>query len=58
MVKNRLNHAIAEKNMLPDLNEQMLTVELSIVYRQYTKDLGKDAMRFVTEVEKEFAYEV
>lgn len=58
VVKNRVHHAIAEKDMLPDLNERMLTVELSIVYRQYTKDLGKDAMRFVTEVEKEFAYEV
>ena len=50
--------AVNNKNLLPDLNEQLLTVDLSIVYKQYDKELGKDAMRFISDVEKEFAYEV
>lgn len=58
IVKHRIINAIAGKNMLPDLNEQMLTVEMSVVYKHYTKDLGKDATKLVSEVEKEFAYEV
>ncbi|MBQ6343133.1 MAG: GGDEF domain-containing protein [Anaerolineaceae bacterium] len=57
-LKGRILTAVNNKNMLPDLNQQLLTVDLSIVYKQYDKELGKDAMRFITEVEKEFAYEV
>lgn len=57
-LKGRILTAIDKKNMLPDLNEQLLTVDLSIVYKQYEKELGKDAMRFINELEKEFAYEV
>ncbi len=57
-LKGRILKAVEEENLLPDLNEQMLKVDLSIVYKQYEKELGKDAMRFVNEVEKEFAYEV
>lgn len=57
-LKGRLLTAVANKNLLPDLNEQLLTVDLSIVYKQYDKAMGKDAMRFISELEKEFAYEV
>lgn len=57
-LKGRILTAINNKNLLPDLNQQLLTVNLSIVYKQYEKELGKDAMRFITELEKEFAYEV
>ncbi len=57
-LKGRILTAVNNKNLLPDLNEQLLTVDLSIVYKQYDKELGKDAMRFISDVEKEFAYEV
>lgn len=57
-IRNRILAAVAGKDMLPDLNSQMLTLELSIVSRQYSKEYGKDAMRFISDVEKEFAYEV
>jgi len=57
-LKGRIIAAIEKKDMLPDLNSQVLTVDLSVVYRQYEKEMGKDAVRFVSEVEKEFAYEV
>ena len=58
VIKRRIYDAVAKKNMLPDLNEQMLTVELSIVSRHYDKSLKKDSVRFITETEREFAYEV
>ena len=58
IIKNRVLDAVQSANMLPDLNEQMLVVELSVVYRHYDASFGKDAMRFLSEVEKEFAYEV
>ena len=57
-LKGRILTAVNNKNMMPDLNEQLLTVDLSIVYKQYDPDLKKDAVRFVSDVEKEFAYEV
>lgn len=57
-LKGRILAAVQKENMLPDLNEQMLTVDLSIVYKQYEKEMGKDAVHYVTDVEKEFAYEV
>ncbi len=58
VVKSRILHAVEKQNMLPDLNEQMLTVELSIVHRHYDKSYSKDALRYISDVEKEFAYEV
>ncbi len=58
VVKSRILHAVEKQNMLPDLNEQMLTVELSIVHRHYDKSYAKDALRYISDVEKEFAYEV
>ena len=58
VVKSRVLSAVANKNMLPDLNEQALTVELSAVYKQYDTSYGDDVMRYISEVEKEFAYEV
>lgn len=58
VVKSRIQNAVAKQNMLPDLNEQMLTVELSIVHRHYDKSYSKDALRYINDVEKEFAYEV
>lgn len=58
IIKNRILNAVQSANMLPDLNEQMLVVELSIVFRHYDASYGKDAMRYLNEVEKEFAYEV
>ena len=57
-LKGRILTAVANKNMLPDLNEQLLTVDLSIVYKQYDPELKKDAIRFVNDTEKEFAYDV
>ena len=57
-LKGRLLTAVANKNMLPDLNEQLLTIDLSIVYKQYEKEMGKDAIRYINDLEKEFAYEV
>lgn len=57
-LKGRILTAVANKNMLPDLNEQLLTVDLSIVYKQYDPELKKDAVRFVSDTEKEFAYDV
>jgi GGDEF domain-containing protein len=57
-LKGRILTAVANKNMLPDLNEQLLTIDLAIVYKQYSPEMGKDALRFIDEVEKEFAYEV
>ena len=57
-LKGRILTAVSNKNLLPDLNEQLLTVDLSIVYKQYDPELKKDAVRYVNEVEKEFAYEV
>ena len=57
-LKGRILTAVNNKNMMPDLNEQLLTVDLSIVYKQYDPDMKKDAVRFVSDVEKEFAYEV
>ena len=58
VVKSRVLSAVANKNMLPDLNEQALTVELSAVYKQYDTSYGDDAMRYISDLEKEFAYEV
>ena len=57
-LKGRILDAVSKKNMLPDLNEQLLTVDLSIVYKQYDPEMKKDAIRFVSDVEKEFAYDV
>lgn len=57
-LKGRILTAVQKENLLPDLNEQMLTVDLSIVYKHYEKEMGKDAIHYVTDVEKEFAYEV
>ncbi len=57
-LKGRILTAVNSKNMLPDLNEQLLTVDLSIVYKQYDPELKKDAVRFVNDTEKEFAYDV
>ena len=58
IVKGRVTAGVAGKNMLPDLNEQALTVELSVVYKHYDKSYGKDAIRYISDLEKEFAYEV
>ena len=58
VVKSRVLSAVANKNMLPDLNEQALTVELSAVYKQYDTSYGDDVMRYISDLEKEFAYEV
>ena len=58
VVKSRVLSAVANKNMLPDLNEQALTVELSVVYKHYDKSYAKDAARYINDLEKEFAYEV
>lgn len=58
VVKSRVLSAVANKNMLPDLNQQALTVELSVVYKHYDKSYAKDATRYINDLEKEFAYEV
>ena len=58
VVKSRVLAAVANRDMLANVEGQMLTVELSIVYRQYEKEFGKDALRLISELEKEFAYEV
>ena len=58
VVKSRILSAVANKDMLPSLVNQTLTVELSVVYKQYTKEMGRDALKLVDDVEKEFAYEV
>lgn len=58
VIKSRMLQAVQNKNMLPDLNEQMLTVELAIVYRHYDPSYGKEALRYINDVEREFAYEV
>ena len=58
VVKSRVLSAVANKNMLPDLNEKALTVELSAVYKQYDTSYGDDVMRYISDLEKEFAYEV
>lgn len=58
VVKSRIMNAIANQNMLPDLNEQMLTIELAIVHRHYDSSYHKEALRYISDVEKEFAYEV
>ena len=44
--------------MVPSLVGQTLNVEVSVVFKEYESSLGKDAMKFISEVEKEFAYEV
>ena len=58
VVKSRVLSAVVNKNMLPDLNEQALTVEVSAVYKQYDASYGDDVMRYISDLEKEFAYEV
>ncbi len=58
IVKSRIMSAVQKENMVPDLVGQQLTVEVSVVYKQYDASLGKDAMKYISEVEKEFAYEV
>ena len=58
VVKSRIMSAVEGKDMLPDLDGQKLVVELSVVWKQYDSALGKDAMRYISEVESEFAYEV
>ncbi len=58
VVKSRVISAVAGKDLLPSLEKQVLTVDLSVVFKQYTKEYGKDAMKLISEVEKEFAYEV
>ena len=58
VVKSRILSAVANKDVLPSLVNQTLTVELSVVYKQYNKEMGKDALKLVDDVEKEFAYEV
>ena len=57
-IKGRILNSIKGKDMLPDLNEQSLSIDLSVVYLHYNKEMGKDALRFISDVEKEFAYEV
>ena len=58
IVKQRLINAVAGKDMLPGLVGQKLAVELSVVWKMYRPELAKDAMRMISEVENEFAYEV
>ena len=50
--------AEAGRDMLPGLVGQKLVVEISVVWKMYRPELGKDAMRMISEVENEFAYEV
>ena len=57
-IKNRILDTVSKRDMLHDMKEMVLRVELSIVYMQYDKEYGKDVLRFISEVEKEFAYEV
>lgn len=57
VVKSRVINSVVGKDLLPSLEKQVLTVDLSVVYLQYNKEFGKDAMRLISEVEKEFAYE-
>ena len=47
VVKSHILHAIEKQNMLPDLNEQMLTIELSIVHKHYDPSYKKDALHSV-----------
>ena len=58
VVKSRIMRAIDGADMMPDLDGQKLVVTLSIVWKQYDPSLGKDAMRYISETESEFAYEV
>lgn len=58
VVKSRILAAVTNSDMLGDVEGQQLTVELSIVFKQYDKSFGKDALRLISELEKEFAYEV
>jgi GGDEF domain-containing protein len=58
IVKARLLDKIHQTDLMPELTQHTLTVELSVVFRHYDSSLGRDAMRFYTETEKEFAYEV
>jgi len=58
IVKNRILTVVQKEDMLPTVEGQVLNVEVSVVYRQYDASFGKDALRFISEVEKEFAYEV
>ena len=58
VVKQRIISVVQQKNMVPSLAGQTLNVEVSVVFKEYEKSLGKDAMKFISDVEKEFAYEV
>ncbi|MBR6029719.1 MAG: GGDEF domain-containing protein [Clostridia bacterium] len=58
IVKNRILTVVQKEDMLPTVEGQVLNVEVSVVYKQYDSAYGKDAMRFISDVEKEFAYEV
>lgn len=58
VVKQRIISVVQQQNMVPSLAGQTLNVEVSVVFREYDKSMGKDAMKFIDEVEKEFAYEV
>ncbi len=58
VVKNRIIEAIEKADLMPDLNEKSLRVEISIVYRQFDAAMGKDSVKYISDLEKEFAYEV
>lgn len=58
IVKQRIISVVQQQNMVPSLAGQTLNVEVSVVFKEYESSLGKDAMKFISEVEKEFAYEV
>ena len=58
IVKQRIISVVHQQNMVPSLVGQTLNVEVSVVFKEYESSLGKDAMKFISEVEKEFAYEV
>ena len=58
VVKSRVLDAVANRDMLGSVEGQMLTVDLSVVYKQYDKQYGKDALKLISDLEKEFAYAV
>ena len=59
VVKSRLQEAVKKTDMLPSVPGQSLNVEISVVFRQYNPEImERDPLKFISEVEKEFAYEV
>lgn len=58
IIKRRVLAAVEGAPLLNETRRKTFTVEIKVVYKQYSPEYEQDALRFVADVTGEFAYEV